>query len=214
MDRAFALFGKLSLGILIAAILVGGGVFLGLKGNKNSASYPTPANRVMPTPTAVKESAKSQSSSPSANTNQTVVVNGTSPFVSFSASIPYGWQTKKETIADRVKVTFSDGTNKVIISQAAGGGGQCVYPGEKPANFSTEFQSPTLIKGSGGNFKRAAPSIGSQSNGIQNFTVCELRIGNYQFPTEFGYISYKTDLNPSESTLSQLDQIVASLKKQ
>ena len=214
MNKAFAVFGKLSLGILIAAVLVAGGVYLGIKGNKNKTVSPTPTPIVQVSPSPILSSPNPATASPSLMPNQTVVVNGTTPFASFSASIPNDFQTKKEIIADRVKVTFSNGSASVIISQAGGEVGQCIYPGENPVSFSSSFQTPTQINGVGVQFKRASAASGSISDGIQTFTVCELRSGSYQFPTQFGYITYQTDPNPKVDVLSQLDQIVGTLKEQ
>ena len=153
MDKGFALFGKLSLGIIIAAVLVAGGIYLGTKEKVSK-------NPLNPTPTAI---AQSPTHTPSASPIQTsatpsaapqnISITGVSPFSSFIATIPSGWQTKKETIADRTKVTFSSGDTSIIISQAAGDASKCIYPGDAPADqyANRNYRKRRTIQKSNGN---------------------------------------------------------------
>jgi len=214
VEKVFSLFGKLATGIVIAAILVGGGIYLGLRGQKSKQAAPTSTpsvNRVVslsPTP----NSAQNPSISPTP-AGQTINITGTSPFVSYSVSIPNGWKTSKETIGGRIKLTVSAGDYNVIISQAAGGGATCVYPGQSGGEFSSPFNAASGITGDGGQFRRATQQ-GSDTTGPQNYFVCEQKGSTYSFPTQFGYINYNTAQNPSDDSLKVLDQIVASIKKQ
>lgn len=210
MEKFFSIFGKVVLAAIVAGALAGGGVYFGTKVNKQNITQPQPQDQnTAQTPQTVSNNPASPAE-PRANT---VSVAGRAPFSSFVITVPQGWAQSQTQIADRTKVTVSNGDYQLVVSQAAGGAASCVYPGESGGDFSSPFNQFVAISGPGGQYRRATQQ-GSSTSGQQTYMVCQKKDSGFSMPSEFGYITYLTPENPSTSTLSALDAMVASIKKQ
>ena len=152
------------------------------------------------------------STTPTPPPSTTISISGSDPFGSYTIAVPTGWIQSQEQVAGRTKTTFTNGDYKLAISQFAGGGAQCTYPGETGGDFSTPFNGPVGITGTAGQYRRATAKD-NPTTGPQTYTVCELKSGNYGLPTEFGYTTYATPASPTAAMLAVMDAMVASLKK-
>src|SRR5690348_17795884 len=113
MNGFFSFFGKLTFGLLIIGLLVGGGYYLG-KGklpslNYNPQTIVTTTTAETPTPTLTMEATISASPSPTIATQQIHGggVSGTS-FNTYTVTIPNTWTVKKETntgVSEKVTIS-------------------------------------------------------------------------------------------------------------
>ncbi len=212
----FSLIGKLAAAAVIILILVGGGYFLGTKLAKNNNSNqantnPTPT--VTTTPAAMQESPTASPSGPVVN--QTQVKAGGVTGVSFSAytvSVPADWTSKDDKTAVSDKLTITKGPVSLVITQAAIGGGGCLYPDNKPSEMAQTFTDFVGITGSAGQLRR---SFNKSDDPTINYTICQQGPdGSFGSPTLFGAMNAMAPASVSTQTLSELDAIIASIKKQ
>jgi hypothetical protein len=206
MNAFFSVFGKLVVILIVIGFLVGGGIYVGLKlkGQVDSQNVlhlatPSPSTEVTPAPTAIPN-----------------VVSVTSPggsFVSFKITVPSGWTVDSSQIAGAPKLTVTNGNYQLIISQGAGGGAACLYPGDPPQDFGSPFNAFVTITGTEGEFRRATSQAGSPT-GTSVYTVCDKKPFGFGLPTQFGYTTYNTPANPDPTILVILDGMISSLKKQ
>jgi len=213
MNTFFAIFGRTVLIILVVGALVGGGIYFGKQmgtspGNSKQATE-SGQNRPSVQPTTLPVVAPT---SPAKPKSTTVTIKGDDPFGSYSIVVPDGWTQSQEVVAGRTKTTFANSEYKLSISQFAGGGAQCTYPGETGGNFSTPFNTPVGITGVSGQFRRATAKD-NLATGPQTFTICQLQSGNYGLPIQFGYTAYSTPAAPTTEMLQTMDAMVTSLKK-
>jgi hypothetical protein len=216
MDRFFSIFGKFALVLLVIAVLVGGGYFLGT-GKLPFPMNPTPGavttaapEPVAPTPTPTDEHAITEVPSPTPQAGQIVTgggLTGTS-FTSYTLTVPVSWTVKKESTPNVSEtMTVSRGDYAIHVYQAATGGGGCTYPGDPAQEMSSPFGAYTTIHdGLGNKFRRATPA------GSSGFTVCQKAETGFGLPTVYGHVTYETPAAPDTAILQEMDAIFATFK--
>jgi hypothetical protein len=221
MDKFFSTFGKAVLVILLLALLIGSGVYIGFKLNKSSsetasstktqpASQPTPVqnspiqNQIPATPT------------PTISATQTVNAGGFDTFPKYIISIPAGWQQEKTTNNSQDLLTISNGQYQIQVNQTNMGNGECSYPGSSPAPMSQQYTTFVSLAYNGdSNFYRRSKSQIPYPNGEDQYAICQKNSANaYSFVTAFGSILYMVPITPDNTMLSQMDQMVLSIQKQ
>ena len=137
-------------------------------------------------------------------------------FTKYTIQIPEGWAdshtyTNEGTPVDTL--TLTKGAHKIKIFQAATGGAPCLYPGDpSPEGPSSSYDNFVQITTSDGlSMRRSGTNIASGST--SGFTLCMYGSGSFGAPTVFGHISFTTPLTPDAATLTQMDSMIASLKK-
>lgn len=214
MERFFSIFGKAVLGVLILALLLGGGVYIGTKLNKpsqvpNTNSQPT----LTPNPTTVQSPTPMPSSSV---IGQTVSAGGFGSFPKYTIVIPQGWEQEKTTSNYQDLLTIIKGQYQIQINQTNMGNGGCSYPGTTPEPMSEEFTAfSPLSYNSDANFYRRSKSKIPYPNGEDQYAICQKNAsGSYSFVTTFGSILYMAPQTPDLGILSQMDAMVQSMVKQ
>lgn len=193
--------------IIILILAVGAGAFYLGKSTLNTQT-------ITPVPTVTQNIPKSGTPSltptPSVTQTTQVTSGGLLVFAKYSLELPAGWLSQKETTQYSDMVTLSKNNYKITISQAAGGGGGCVYPGQPPQEMAQSFTSfVEVMDPNGFIFRRGA-------NGTPGgFTVCQKNAtdGSFGFPTNFGNITITTPVPPTDTMMTEVDSILASLKK-
>lgn len=127
-------------------------------------------------------------------------------FSPYAVMVPPGWVDNNtvNTVSDAL--TLTKGQYVLTISQAAGGAGSCNYPGDTPEPMAQVFTNFVGITGTFSQFRR-----GTTDN--KTYTVCEQKSGGFSFPTSVGYITYNVPTQADQSSLGEMDQMVASLTK-
>jgi hypothetical protein len=127
-------------------------------------------------------------------------------FSPYAVMVPPGWVDNNtvNTVSDTL--TLTKGQYVLTISQAAGGAGSCNYPGDTPEPMAQVFTNFVGITGTFSQFRR-----GTTDN--KTYTVCEQKSGGFSFPTSVGYITYNVPTQADQSSLGEMDQMVASLTK-
>lgn len=206
MDKAFSIFGKLMLVVVIIGLLAGGGYYLG-KSGKVTLTTPAPA------PVAVSTTATTPL--PTSAPTTTTVTAGLGPesglsFTKYTIAVPQGWTPNhtyenQGTPLDTLSIT--NGAYELKIFQAATGGAMCLYPGDPPFEgpSSTYSAFVELTTKDGIMLRRGGTNGG--------FTLCQKGTENYGQPTGFGHMSYTTPVAADETILKQIDDMVKSLKK-
>lgn len=217
MDKPFALFGKIVGILLVAAGLVGSGIFLGQK----YFQKPTPVPSTPITPTAAATAAPTVSSgsaqqNPQATGRFPVTAGGMKPFVSYLLSGVAGWTVIKAHDSTSDKLILTKGAYEVTILQAALGGGGCTFPGETPADMSITLASPVvqipLLDGT--TLKRGQADSGTNPGKV-TYVVCQKgQTNQYGSLTTFGVINYVMPVSPDSATVAEMDAMVGSLQKQ
>jgi hypothetical protein len=221
MDKFFSTFGKAVLVILLLALLIGGGVYIGLKLNKSpsqtASSTQTPSTSQ---PTPVQNSpAQNQvpaTSTPMVSVTQTVNAGGFGTFPKYTINISSGWQQEKTTNNSQDLLTVSNGQYQIQINQTNMGNGECSYPGASPAPMSQQYTTFVSLAYNGdSNFYRRSKSQIPYPNGEDQYAICQKNSANaYSFVTTFGSILYMVPITPDNTMLSQMDQMVLSIQKQ
>ncbi len=211
----FSIVGKVAVLLIVAALLVGGGLYLGKSMNKNSNSN----NSVMPSPTVEQAMEESPTASPTPSTSsgqaqmKTVVAGpakGTS-FGAYSIDIPSGWTDKHEVTDITDKLTITKGAYELSIYQAPIGGGGCRYPGQSDAPMSQRFTEFKEIDGTTGNMIRSWNKTGNPAGQIV-YTICQGGIGDISSsPTSFGAISAKSPDPADAATMKDIDSMISSI---
>lgn len=205
MEKFFSIFGKIMLIVLVLGSLTYGGYYFGRKtvsvkervaGNDEvvpASAVPT----LLPTPHALSTIVAGLPKSAGLSFDQ------------YSVITPSDWVSKKESqTAMDEKLVLSNGEYIINIFQAATGGALCLYNGdaefEGPSSRFTKFVDLTT---------KDNRSLRRSGEG-NAFTVCQKSgDGSYQQPTNYGHIAIKTAANPTAEMLSEIDQIISSLKK-
>lgn len=204
---------KYVLTIFITAVVVGVGAYIYFKGLPTFPAYnksPISTESGTTIPPAVQTAPPS--STPSNVT--TVKAGGILVFSPYSIDIPNSWTyTKQAAPTGDIaidKLVITKGAYSITIYEAATGGAPCLYPGDADVEGpSSRFTSSVDITTVSGDKLRRGTAQGSTSG----FTVCELQSGGYGQPTTFGHISIASPVSPSTSVLTEVDAMLASLKK-
>lgn len=207
----FALFGKIAAIVLVLAILVGGGIYLGM--NMTNGTSQTQDKMVPPTePTA----AISNDESPTPSATDAVkkvtggMTNDSTVFKQYTVEIPTGWTEKSEKtdITDTLTLTKNDISIKIY--QAPMGGGGCSYPGDPEQMMSQKYTDYITVNGPSGNFRLSYNKAGNPVT----YTVCESTNGTtYGNPTSYGAITVKGPDPIDAATMTEIKGILSSLKK-
>lgn len=197
--------------IVLIAVIAGAAFYFGQKSGGSSSIAPTPSvTQLYPT---VNTQTTSVTSTPTTQTPQTTTVSagGVLVFSAYTLSLPPSWTSQKETTQYSDMLTLTKDTYKITIYQAAGGGGGCTYPGQAPQEMAQSFSSFVEIMDPNGFVFRRGPSLGTPNS----WTVCQKNAsdGSFGFPTNFGNITIVNPTNPTDTTIAEIDSILASLNK-
>lgn len=205
MDKFFAIFGKISLVVIILTTMIYGGYYFGKKAG----------NTIKPEAVNTEESLETTLPSPQPTNQSQITVIGGVPksaglsFDQYSIVTPEGWSSKKEnqTVADE-KLILTKGEYQISIFQAATGGAFCLYPGDDDLEGpSSRFETFIILTTKDGRTLR-------RSLNENGFTVCQKSAdGSYQQPTNYGHISIKMPTTWTQEVLTEIDTILSSLKK-
>lgn len=196
---------KILLVIIGAAIVFSGGYFVATKFNPQPAPMTTIINQ-NPAPASPSPTPTVTPTPPVPSTKKVAAGANGQFFVAYTLTIPTTWTDSRDTsVGD--KLTLAKGDYKIVISQAAGGGGGCLYPGDTDQAMAQKFTAFVEINTASGALLRRS----TYDN--KTFTVCEKRQGAFGFPTEFGYITVTVPASPDSATMAEIDAILASLSK-
>lgn len=197
------------IGLLIAAI-VGVAYYFGTKSNQNSNTNAanTPSyNTASPAPTQpIPANTPAATPQPTSTTKKVSGGINNQLFSQYTATVPGGWVDKSSSNTASNDQTLTKGLYTITISQAAGGAGSCNYPGDTPEPMAQVFTGFVGIMGTSAEFRR-----GTSDN--LSYTICEKKSSGYVFPTTFGYITYTVPSQADQSTIAEMDSIIASLAK-
>ncbi len=209
-NNFFSTFGKIVLALLIVGCIGYAGYYIG---THNLLKKVTPQT-VQVSPTRdVNQLSPTQSQLPTVSpttppTGKKVTAGmQTTFFKQYAVIVPPGWVDKHESdsAAKTDKLTITKNGYILTISQAAGGGGSCIFPGGSPQPMSQAFTSFIEISGASAQYRRGT------SDGI-SYTICEKRTESWGFPTSYGYITYIVPKLADQSVIkNEMDEMVASL---
>lgn len=192
--------------VLLLVIVIGAGAFYfgkqSVNQSKEMVTTPTPSSFVtQEIPTVTPDAL---------NPVKTVEGGEALSFPSYSVNIPLDWNSQREQGQDSDKLTLTKTGYKIVISEAAFGGGGCLYPGDAPSEMAQTFSSFVEITNPNGFVFRRGTNVTSGG-----FTVCQKNStgGSFGAPTIFGHISITTPANPSDNIMTEIDSILASLNK-
>lgn len=137
-----------------------------------------------------------------------VKAGGILAFKTYSVNVPNDWQYSTDgSVAGQIdKLTLTHGTYKIVFTQAAMGGGGCVYPGDASQDMSVQFNGFTEVTTSTGEKLRDGVLP------VGNRAVCQIKNGGWSDLTDFGHIDITNPTTPDASVLSLIDSILSSLK--
>jgi hypothetical protein len=127
-------------------------------------------------------------------------------FSPYSLMAPTGWADNHTANTTSDTLTLTKGQYVLTVSQAAGGTGSCDYPGDTVEPMAQVFTSFVGITGTFSQFRR-----GTSDN--KTYTVCEQKSTGFAFPTSIGYVTYNVPTSSDQSTLAEMDGMVATLTK-
>lgn len=224
MEKFFAFFGKLMLGIVLVAALAGGGYYLGKSGTIDlglSTSIPAAVSTTSPDAVSSQEETVTTTSPTTTSAPTKTITAGVSAdsglsFSRYTMQIAAGWTDihTAENIGTPIDtLTITKGQYEIKIFQAATGGALCLYPGD--ADFMgpssrydtyvdiTTADSLTLRRG----------TTNAVNGAKRGFTFCHKGPESYGQPTTFGHMSYTTPITPDAAILKEMDGMIQSLKK-
>lgn len=198
--------------IILLILVVGGAAFY--FGQKSTSIKNTPITN--PTenisPTTSVETNPTATPTPSAST-QSLSGGGILVFKAYTLVAPLDWIATKEKNDYMDNLILTKLNYKLTISQAAGGGGGCIYPGDKPAEMAQSFVSFVEITNPNGFVFRR----GQNESGPNTYTVCQKNTsdGSFGFPTNFGNITFTTPGTPDKNAIifPEVDSILSSLSQ-
>lgn len=194
--------------VLLFLAIAASAYFIGRR-QVNFSNTPTPT----PTTTSNQES-NLQEAVPTTSKNvdkKKVSAGGVVSFPAYEMLIPEGWQEKVQhnDVTEIDILTLTNEGYEIRIMQGATGGALCLYPGD--ATFdgpSAEYPAYQEITASNIILRRGGEEGGDA------FTFCEKKDDNTYFqPTTFGHISYTLPEGYDQNMLSEMDEIVSTLKK-
>lgn len=212
----FSLFGKIALVGIVAAVLIGGGMYAGVQFSKQKSGMPVPTPQA-PTPsqTVIATPTIQPATSPTLSAMQTVTAGGKSSapmFGAYTLTVLSGWTTTPETGSGIDKLTISKDSYSITINQGAFGGGGCIYPGDPAAEMAQSFTKFTDITAGSVKLRRSWNTTGNPANTIV-YTICQQSGASYGAVTSFGRIDVKSPDPADPSLLTQIDSILSSITK-
>ena len=203
--------------LIVLAVLIGGGIYIGLKLNKPSSSTQTQSVRQpAPVQTSPVQNPISPTANPTLPATQTISVGGFGSFPKYTITIPAGWQQERTTNNSQDLLTLSNGQYQIQINQTNMGNGECSYPGVTPAPMSQQYTTFVSLSYNGDvNFYRRSKSQIPYPNGEDQYAICQKNSsGTYSFVTTLGSILYMAPVTPDNTMLLQMDQMILSIQKQ
>lgn len=208
-------FMKFIVGMVIGAILTGGGYYLGMNTTKSTIQMvsTTPTPEIIPADTSTPDNASDEM--PMATISGEVMnITGTKIFTKYSITIAQGWtnQHDVDSKADIDKLTLTKNGYILTINQAPFSAGGCIYKGDPPEAENQLFTNFADIKGQSAQFRR---SWNDDPKSTITYSVCERNDADktYSAITTFGQIDVQSPKPADEKTLSEIDSMIASLKK-
>ena len=190
--------------VIVIAVVGVGAYYFGLKSSGNKTVE-------QPIPTAAAKPTLQPTQASTQNNTKKVLAGGVLVFPAYTVDIPLVWNALQTGQTDINNLTITNSEYKIVISQAAGGGGGCTYPSDTPSEMSQTFSSFVEINDPNGFIFRRGPTQGSANT----WTVCQKETdGSFGFPTVFGNITITTPKTTTNQDMEQIDSILASLKKQ
>lgn len=212
----FSLIGKAAVVAIILAVLIGGGIFLGMNLSKNKAQT---NNSAIPSPLQASPTVSSNSGqvvsptlSPAYQGTRTITAGGGtgSSFGVYAIDIPVGWTdvTTKTDITN--KLTVSHGSYSLSVYQAPIGGSGCVYPGDPSNAMAQSYTDFVQITGAHKMLRRSWNKTGNPANTI-SYTVCEENQSSFGSPTSFGAVNVKSPDVVDSNVMKDIDFMLSSL---
>ena len=211
----FSMFGKIATIVIVAALLLGGGLYLGQTMNKDgdqNTSENTAPTQTITSPTVMQQSPEA-SPTDSEKTGEKTVYLGPAKGTSFKLvqiDIPAGWSEKRETTDITDKLIVTKGAYELSIYQAPMGGSMCVYPGDAEQMMSQKFSDFVAIQGGEFQLRRSWNKVGNPAGTIV-YTVCQKNTDNFGSPTSYGAISIKTPDPSDAANMKDIDFMLSSL---
>jgi hypothetical protein len=208
MDKFFSIFGKVMLVLLVLGAMSYGGYYFG----KQTKNITKP--EAVETSTEIYEENDdviAPTETPSVSVMGGVNKSAGLSFDQYYITTPEDWTSKKESqSALDEKLTLTKDGYSITIFQAATGGALCLYPGDAPFEGpSSKYEVFTAITTKDARTLRRS----GDKNGTA-FTVCQKSPDNsYQQPTNYGHISVKLPANWTQEVITEIDEILSSLKK-
>lgn len=200
--------------IFLALVIGAAAIYLGSQRNSNLAVVaptPTPqaAGQTVPTQEVIPTNTLEENNWEShVNTKMKDL-----SFPAYSLSYPFEWKqtSNRDDITDTV--TFTKEGNEIKIYQAPMGGSKCIFEGEVPTDFASDYTDSEFIEIVTPNitFRRIIPE---KETGKVTYSFCSNNLSDknsFTTPTAYGAISYTVN-NPTPAILSEMDKIVATLK--
>jgi len=198
--------------IFLALTIIAAAIYLGTRANNaskdlNSSISPT-SSPLSPSPIL------EPTTTPSLTKTQTIPKLKDSSFVSYSIEFPTTWIQELDT-TNGVTSTFSltkDG-NEIKIYQAPMGGTLCIFEGEMPENFGSDYRDSEYvdIATEKNTLRRIIPE---QQTGKVTYSFCGNNVeipGVFNSPTQYGAITY-TITDPTPEKLTEMDNILKTLR--
>lgn len=137
-------------------------------------------------------------------------------FTKYQMTVPEDWTVSHTTTSEGTWIdtlTLTKGTTQLKIFQAATGGAMCLYPGDP------EFEGPSstydafvdITTADGVILRRGSTNVNNGTT--KGYTMCQKGTETFGQPTVFGHMSLTTSLNPDKDLLTEVDAMIASLKK-
>lgn len=205
-------FVKIVLLFLLGILLLGGGYYIGNQTTTHDIKIVPPTE-----PTAMPIEELPSPTITTSGKTKTVKggLDGETSFKPYTIQIPEGWVDAHETTvaASIDKLTLSKNGYTLIIYQAAVGGGGCLYPGDKTTDMATTFTEFKDIAAVDSHLRRSwnQPEAGAK---VISYTICQKTPDNaYGNITGFGMINAVSPNPANPSILTEIDSMLASLKK-
>lgn len=219
MDKFFSFFGKF---VLVIALL--GGIAYGAYSLGRATAPTTPgaaSTAITPTIEPTMDPGLTPEKLPIELTSTTVTAGlGTESGLSFAKyqiTVPMGWTPNHVTTSEGTWVdtlTLTKGATTLKIFQAATGGAMCLYPNDPDFEGpSSQYDTFVDIK-TNDNITLRRSSTNSNNGVTKGYTMCQKGTENFGQPTGYGHMSLVTSLTPDPALLTEVDAMIASLKKQ
>ena len=214
----FSLIGKIVAAVVVIALLVGGGLYLGQSMNKNSQNQtqtsPTPSQAgANTTPTLSGQASPSAAPTTNYQVGMKTITAGPAGGTSFgvyAVDIPAGWTNVHEKTDITDKLTITKGAYSLSIYQAPMGGGGCLYPGDAAQEMAQNFTDFVQIQGSSSLLRRSWNKAGNPAGTI-SYTVCQKGTDSFGSPTAYGAISVKAPEPADPAFMKDIDFMLSSL---
>lgn len=191
--------------IVVLLILLGGAYFLGK--NTSTKKGATVTTQVGLTPTPVDETA-------SWKTFATQKLKGNS-LDAYSMQYPDSWTLTSSLTSFSDSRTLSKNDYSINVYQAAVGGAGCIFEGTVSDGPMNDYRNLKYVevKTELGTLRRLIDPGAQKNDGKTIFSFCESNNNkDYGMPTQIGFISYTTPKNPDNAVLSQMDQMLKTIK--